>query len=426
VNHIVSGAGALRGEVRVPGDKSIAHRALIFGALAHGWTRIAGLPRGEDVASTIAALGTLGVAISRNEESAIVMGRGLDAWDADGADVDCGNSGTTMRLLMGALAGGRTRVRLTGDASLSKRPMRRVSAPLAELGARMHLADGGRAPLEIEGTPLRGADYELQIPSAQVKSAMLLAALRAQGTTRLRGMLDSRDHTERMLPMFGAALDVRDGEIVVRGGQTLHGTFLRVPGDASSAAFWIAAGAIVPGACVRLREVGSNPTRMGFVRALQAMGADIAIESLAREGEPAADICVRSTSLHAIEIRAADVPGLVDELPLIAVVATQARGRTVVRGAAELRVKESDRIEAIARFLRAMGARIETFEDGFAIEGPQSLTGATVDSHDDHRIAMAGAIAGLVARGQTTISGAQCAAVSYPEFFETLSRLTAS
>jgi 3-phosphoshikimate 1-carboxyvinyltransferase len=426
VNAAVVGGAGLRGDIRVPGDKSIAHRALILGALARGWTRIVGLPRGEDVASTIRALGTLGVAISRNEESAIVMGRGADALQADGVSVDCGNSGTTMRLLMGALAGGRARVRLTGDASLSKRPMRRVSEPLEQLGARVHLAAGNRAPLDVEGTPLRGADCELHIPSAQVKSALLLAALRARGTTRLRGMLNSRDHTERMLPMFGVRIDVRDDEIVIEGGQQLRGTFLRVPGDASSAAFWIAAASIVPGASIVLREVGANPTRMGFVRALQRMGANVSIVPRARDGEPAADIYVTTAALNAIELGADDVPGLVDELPLLAVVATQARGRTIVRGAAELRVKESDRIEAVARFLRAMGATVDTFEDGFAIVGPQRLVGATVDPQDDHRIAMAGAVAGLVARGETTIANAQCAAVSYPEFFTTLASLTAS
>ncbi|HEY5258124.1 MAG TPA: 3-phosphoshikimate 1-carboxyvinyltransferase [Candidatus Baltobacteraceae bacterium] len=423
MNVALSGGAPLRGELRVPGDKSIAHRALIFGSLAHGWTRIAGLPRGEDVASTIRALGTLGVAISRNDESAIVMGRGPDALDARGADVDCGNSGTTMRLLMGALAGGRTRVRLTGDASLSKRPMRRVSGPLAELGARVHLALGDRAPLEVEGTPLAGANCELKLPSAQVKSALLLAALRARGTTRLTGMLDSRDHTERMLPMFGARLESRDGEIVVEGGQRLRGAFVRVPGDASSAAFWIAAGSVVPGALLRLRDVGVNPTRLGFVRALTRMGAKISVLPLAREGEPVADITVEYAPLHAIELTAADVPDLIDELPLLAVVATQATGRTVVRGASELRVKESDRIEAVARFLRAMGATIETFDDGFAIEGPQALHGAKVQPQDDHRIAMAGAVAGLVATGETIVADAECASVSYPEFFDTLGQL---
>lgn len=411
----------VRGEIRVPGDKSIAHRALLLGAIARGWTRIAGVPRSADVAATIRALGNCGVQIQRNEDAVIVNGGGRDALRAAGASIDCANSGTTMRLLMGVLAAHTGTVRLTGDASLSRRPMRRIAEPLQQMGARVVLSGTGVAPLEFTGSDsLRAIDYELPVASAQLKTALLLAGLGARGRTRLRGKLRSRDHTERMLPRFGAQVQVSEDEIVLDGMQQLRGTFVEVPGDPSSAAVWIAAALLAPQSELCIRDVCLNPTRTGFLEVMRRMGAQIETAMRRLQPEPIGSIRVMSSALRGMTIGAADVPAIIDELPLLAVIATQAHGRTEVRGAAELRVKESDRIDAIAAVLRAMGAQIETFEDGFAVEGPQALRGAIVDPRGDHRIAMAAAVAALVAQGSTTILDAERVGVSYPSFFATL------
>ncbi len=416
-------AHALRGDVRVPGDKSIAHRALLLGGMARGWTRITGVPRSADVAATIRALETCGVQIQRNEGAVVVQGGGIDA---AGATIDCANSGTTMRLLMGILAAREGTARLTGDASLSRRPMRRVAEPLERMGARMLLGAGGVAPLEIAGTAsLQGIDYELPVASAQLKTALLLAGMRANGRTRLRGKIRSRDHTERLLPRFGVHLDASDDEIAIEGDAHLQGAFVEVPGDPSSAAAWLAAALVTRDSDLVLRDVSLNPTRSGFLEAVRRMGADVELSLRRTHPEPIGDLRVRSSALRGITLRAEDVPALVDELPLLAVVATQAQGRTVVRGAGELRVKESDRIEAIADVLRVMGADLETLDDGFVIDGPQRLRGGLVDPHGDHRIAMAATVAALAARGNTTIFDAECVAVSYPAFFRTLSTLRA-
>lgn len=423
----IASTPALRGSLRVPGDKSIAHRALICGALAHGWTRIAGVPRSADVSATIRALNACGVQTQRNDDAVVVHGAGPDAWLASGNTIDCANSGTTMRLLMGVLASQPGRVRLTGDASLSRRPMRRIAEPLRGMGARVTLSEGGVAPVEIEGAPgLHGIAYELPLPSAQVKTALLLAGLRAEGETVLRGRVDSRDHTERMLPRFGAALDVRGGAISLQGGRRMRGVFVDIPGDPSSAAFWLAAALITQQSRIELRGVGLNPTRTGFLDVLRRMGAGIETRVQRSEPEPAGTIVVESSQLRAVSIIGSDVPALIDELPLLAVLATQAEGTTVVRDASELRVKESDRIEAVAAMLRAMGATVETFEDGFSITGPQQLHGAVVESHGDHRIAMGAAIAALAATGETEIRGAECVGVSYPSFFSALRSLGGS
>ncbi len=419
-------AAAVRGTIRVPGDKSIAHRALLLGAIANGWTRIAGVPRSADVSATIRALGACGVQIQRNEEAVIVNGGGRDALRATDAIIDCANSGTTMRLLMGVLAAHRGTVRLTGDASLSRRPMRRIAEPLEQMGAHVALTGSG-APLDFTGTDaLQAIDYDLPVASAQVKTAVMLAGLAASGRTRLRGKLGSRDHTERMLPRFGARIDVRDDEIAIEGGQRLRGTFVEVPGDPSSAAVWIAAALMTQQSEITLHDVCLNPTRMGFIDVVRRMGGDVSISLRRSEPEPIGTVRVRSSALHAVEIGADEVPAIIDELPLLAVLATRAHGRTHVRGAAELRVKESDRIEAIADTLRAMGADVETFEDGFAIEGQQQLRGALIDPQGDHRIAMAAAVASLAARGDTTIFDAECVGVSYPAFYGTLAGLRSS
>ena len=413
-------AARLRGEIRVPGDKSIAHRALLIGALANGWTRIAGVPRSADVSATIRALDACGVQIQRNEEAVIVNGGGRESLRA-GSAIDCANSGTTMRLLMGVLAGRSGTVRLTGDASLSRRPMRRVADPLERMGARIALSGNGVAPLELTGTPsLQAIDYELPVASAQLKSALLLAGLAANGRTRLRGKLRSRDHTERMLPRFGALLHASQDEITIEGGQRLRGTFVEVPGDPSSAAVWIAAALMTEGSEILLHDVSLNPTRTGFLDVVRRMGAEIETTVRRSDPEPVGSVRVRSSSLRAVSIGADEVPAIIDELPLLAVLATRAHGRTEVRGAAELRVKESDRIDAIAAMLRAMRIELETYEDGFAIDGPQTLRGANVEPRGDHRIAMAGAIASLAAQGTTTILDAECVGVSYPQFFAAL------
>jgi 3-phosphoshikimate 1-carboxyvinyltransferase len=419
-------ADGIRGTIRVPGDKSIAHRAVLLGALAHGWTRIAGVPRSADVSATIRALGACGVQIQRNEEAVIVNGGGRDALHAAGATIDCANSGMTMRLLMGVLAAHRGTVRLTGDASLSRRPMRRIAEPLQNMGAHVSLTGSG-APLDFTGTDsLQAIDYVLPVASAQVKTAVLLAGLAANGRTRLRGKLRSRDHTERMLPRFGASLDVRGDEIAIEGGQRLRGTFVEVPGDPSSAAVWIAAALMTRGSDITLQDVSLNPTRTGFVDVVRRMGADVETTFRRREPEPIGSVRVRSSELRAVDLGADEIPLVIDELPLLAVLATRAEGRTLVRGAAELRVKESDRIEAIADALRAMGAVIETFDDGFAIDGPQQLRGALIDPQGDHRIAMAAAVASLAAHGDTTIFDAECVGVSYPSFYGTLASVSSS
>ncbi len=418
-------ATRLRGTTRLPGDKSIAHRALLCGALAKGSTRIAGIPSGVDISATIGAINVCGVQTKRDQEAVIVEGLG-DALRCDGATIDCANSGTSMRLLMGVLAGQPGTVRLVGDASLSRRPMRRVAEPLRRMGANITLSDDGVAPVGISGSrTLSGIDYEVPVASAQLKTALLFAGLEANGRTRLRGLLGSRDHAERMLPCFGVSLELRAGEIVLEGRQRLCGTSVEVPGDPSSAAFWIAAALITPSSDIELLDVCLNPTRVGFIDALRLMGASIETRLHRREPEPVGTIHVRSSALKGITLDAADVPSLIDELPLLAVLATQADGVTVVHGAEELRVKESDRIDSIASTLRAMGATIQTFHDGFAIEGPQGLRGTTIDPCGDHRIAMAAAIAALAARGNTCIRDAQCVGVSYPGFFSTLRSLGA-
>jgi 3-phosphoshikimate 1-carboxyvinyltransferase len=420
-------AEGLRGAIRVPGDKSIAHRALLLGAISNGWTRIAGVPRSADVSATIRALGACGVQIQRNEEAVIVNGGGREALHANGASIDCANSGTTMRLLMGVLASHNGTVRLTGDESLSRRPMRRIAEPLERMGATVALSGNGVAPLDVTGTAsLQGIDYELPVMSAQLKSALLIAGLGANGRTRLRGKLRSRDHTERMLPRFGAHLDVSADEITIEGGQRLRGTFVEVPGDPSSAAVWIAGALMTANSDITLQDVSLNATRTGFLDVVRRMGADVETMLRRSEPEPIGSVRVRSTALRGVRLGAEEVPAIIDELPLLAVLATQAQGRTEVRGAAELRVKESDRIDAIAEALGAMGAQLEAFDDGFAIEGPQPLHGALIDPQGDHRIAMAAAVASLAASGTTTIFDAECVGVSYPSFFRSLVTLSSS
>lgn len=416
-------ARRLSGSPLIPGDKSISHRMLMFGALAHGKTHITNILDAADVRSTRGVLEALGVKIVDDGDVVVVYGRGPEAFVAPSGILDCGNSGTTMRLMAGVLAGRPFASRMDGDASLRSRPMRRVAEPLRALGAQLELSPGDRAPLTVHGGALIATRYDLPLPSAQVKSALLLAALGADGETVVGGELGGRDHTERLLWHFGVDLKV-NGTIRLAGGQKLRAADLRVPGDPSSAAFWIAAATLVPGSSVRMHDVGINPTRMGFVRVVQRMGASVTITRAHAECEPVGTIVAAHAELHGTTIEADEVPALIDELPLIAVLATFASGTTEVRGAKELRVKESDRLEAMASNLRAMGGQIEVLEDGFRITGPQRLHGADVRGFGDHRIAMATAIAALRADAPTTLDDAACVAISYPGFFATLRYLT--
>ena len=420
---VVAPGRALRGTVRVPGDKSISHRAVLLGALAHGATSVDGFLRAEDCLATVRCVRALGIDVDDDGERLTVRGRPMREPD----DVlDAGNSGTTIRLLAGILAGRPFHSVLTGDASVRRRPMDRVVEPLRRMGARITGRDGGRlAPLAIDGAPLRPITYATPVASAQVKSAILLAGLFAHGETAVTEPSPSRDHTERMLAVFGVPV-LRSGLTVrVTGPAVLSAAALRVPGDISSAAFFLVAAAIVPGSVVTVRDVGLNPTRTGVLDALRAMGAAVEVDNVRDAGgEPAGDVTVRAASLHGTAIGGELVPRLIDELPVLAVAASVADGETVIRDAAELRVKESDRIAALARELGAVGARVEAQPDGLAIRGVPRLRGGRAASGGDHRVAMALAVAGLRAADPVTVDDTDCIRTSFPGFEETLRRLT--
>ncbi|MES2504703.1 MAG: 3-phosphoshikimate 1-carboxyvinyltransferase [Myxococcota bacterium] len=411
----------LQGSPVIPGDKSISHRALIFGALAKGQTKIRGLLRSEDVHSTLNGLKAMGVSIEDNGEEVIVHGQGLGGLKSPSKAINCGNSGTTMRLFMGILAAQNFSSILIGDRSLSKRPMNRVAIPLKQMGGHISLTESNHAPVQIHPASLHAIDYRLEIASAQVKSAIMLAALFCRGTTRLSGLTQSRDHTERMLQLFGVTIGVTDEQVIsIEGGQELSGCNIDVPGDPSTAAFLIAAACLVPGSNIELKNVSLNPTRLGFIGALRSMGAQIKIVPTNEGPEPSGTITASYSQLQSIHLHEQAIPALIDEIPILAVVCSQANGISEIRGASELRVKESDRLEAIAQNLKSMGAQIDVFSDGFKIRGPQKLKGALIQSHDDHRIAMAFHIAGLVAQGNTQIDHPECVNISYPQFYDTL------
>ncbi len=419
-------SAGLSGTLTVPGDKSIAHRALILGALAEGTTRVSGFPGGADVLSSLGAMRTLGARIDRDGERVTIEGRGAALGAAGTVAVDCGNSGTTMRLGAGLAAGGPGTVVLDGDASLRRRPMERVAEPLRAMGGVVETT-GGRPPLTVRGGALAGIDWTLRVASAQVKSAILLAALRARGTTRVHEPLPSRDHTERLLAHLGARVVRRAGSIELEGGQRLTGADVALPGDVSSAAFLVVAALVVPGSLLRLSDVGVNPTRTGALAILRRMGAPIeVVDTHDVAGEPRAELRVRSGRLHGTIVTPAEVPGAIDELPILCVAAALAEGETAIAGAGELRVKESDRIAALEQ-LRLLGVDVATTPDGLVIHGSggRRLRGARVESHGDHRIAMAFGVAGLVADGGVEVRDAGCADVSFPGFFARLGELGA-
>lgn len=416
-------AQRFNGKPLIPGDKSISHRGLIFGALAKGQTEIIDILDSADVRSTGACLELLGAKITQSANKTFIDGSAFGKKLAPDLTLDCGNSGTTIRLLMGVLASMDLNVHLYGDSSLQRRPMKRVAEPLERMGAKFKLTNSNYAPLSVIGGNLHAIDYELTVASAQIKTAVILAALFARGTTVLSGEIHSRDHTERMLKDFGVHLDCSSDLIKVRGGQTFKPSVVQVPGDPSTAAFWIAAATLIPNSQIELKNISLNPTRIGFIHVLQRMGANIEIKTTSEQSEPIGTIHIKHASLKGTKVIKDEIPSLIDEIPLLAVLATQASGITEIEGAEELRVKESDRIEMVAKNLRAMGAELTVRKDGFHIVGPQKLRGAKIHTENDHRIAMAFSIAGLLAQGETEISDEECVGVSYPNFFATLDEL---
>ncbi|GBO51625.1 5-Enolpyruvylshikimate-3-phosphate synthase [Pseudanabaena sp. lw0831] len=421
----------LRGRITIPGDKSISHRALMLGSLAEGETTIRGLLLGEDPRSTAACFSSMGAAISElNSELVTIKGIGLGNLKEPLDVLNAGNSGTTLRLMLGILASHPDRFfTVTGDSSLRSRPMSRVVNPLRQMGANIWGRESGaRAPLAILGQNLKAIHYQSPVASAQVKSCIMLAGLMTDGETIITEPERSRDHSERMLAAFGAKItvDIDTNTVAVKGGAKLVGQAVIVPGDISSAAFWLVAASIVPNSDLVVENVGVNPTRTGILEILTEMGADITYENQ-REvtGEPVADLRVRSSSLKACRIGGAVIPRLIDEIPILAIAASCAEGTTIIEDAAELRVKESDRIVAMVKEMTKMGANVTELPDGMAIVGGRVLTGAEVESYDDHRVAMSLAIAALVAKGKTSINRAESAAISYPSFIPTLQGLYA-
>lgn len=418
IDWLASPGTPLRGELGIPGDKSVSHRAIMFAALADGSSRIDGFLEGEDTRATAAIFQRLGVRIETPSASQrIVHGVGVDGLRGSDAPLDCGNAGTGMRLLAGLLAAQPFDSVLVGDASLSGRPMRRVTGPLARMGARIDTEEGGLPPLRIHGgQALQGIDYTLEVASAQVKSAVLLAGLYAQGQTVVHEPHPTRDYTERMLAAFGADIDFSPGHARLRGGQRLRATDVVVPADFSSAAFFLVAASVVPGSELRLRAVGLNPRRTGLLSALRLMGADIREENRAEQGgEAVADLVVRYAPLRGVEVPEALVPDMIDEFPALFVAAACAEGPTVVRGAAELRVKESDRLGTMAAGLRSLGLQVDETPDGATIH-PGTLHGGSIDSHGDHRIAMSFAIAGQRAAAPVRVGDVANVATSFPGF----------
>ncbi|MBN1155791.1 3-phosphoshikimate 1-carboxyvinyltransferase [candidate division KSB1 bacterium] len=411
----------LSGIISMNGDKSISHRALMFGAIAQSVTHITNLSTSEDVSSTERCLKQLGIKIVRQEGVTMVHGVGLRGFQRPLRPLDAGNSGTTMRLLTGLLVGQDFDAILTGDESLRKRPMKRILEPLSRMGASIKATTGNFAPLNIHGSPIFSTTYTMPIASAQVKSCLLMAALYARGVTTIHENAATRNHTELMLADFNVKIDVEAHRISIKGDQQLLANDIAVPGDVSSASFFLAAALLTPNSTVTIRNVGLNPTRLGFIRVLQKMGAQIVINPvISNQQEPFGDITVRTSPLRSITLTAETIPSLIDELPIFAIIASQAKGVTTVTGAKELRFKESDRLRAISHNLKQMGVEINELDDGFIIYGIQQLKGAHIDSYHDHRIAMAFSVAALIASGVTTIHDAECISISMPEFFQVM------
>lgn len=418
-------AKRIQGEIQVPGDKSISHRAALFGGMAQGETHISNFLPGQDCLSTLSCLGSLGVEWERQGTEVWIKGQGFRNWKEPGDVLDVGNSGTTMRLLLGVLAGSSFCTTLTGDASIRSRPMRRVTDPLREMGAKiLGRQVGNYAPLTIQGGGLTGIEFHSPVASAQVKSAILLAGLRANGETIVTEPQVSRDHTERMLRGFGVNVFCEGKIVRVAGGANLTGQEVFVPGDISSAAFFLVLGSLISQGELLIRNVGINPTRTGIIDVLLQMGADIQIEEGTEVcGEPRANLRVRPTTLHGIEIKGEIIPRLIDEVPILAVAACLAEGETIIRDASELRVKETDRIRTVVEGLRGMGAKIEELPDGMRIQGSPSLLGGRASSHGDHRLAMAWCVAGLLSEGGVSVEGIGAAAVSFPNFLIMIANL---
>jgi 3-phosphoshikimate 1-carboxyvinyltransferase len=417
-------AAKITGTVSVPGDKSVSHRLGMLGAIAQGTTVIHNFAASVDCRSTLECLRGLGLKIDQTGSTVSVHGRGLHGFEQPSAELDAGNSGTTVRLMSGLLAGSPFESTFIGDESLSRRPMKRIIEPLRRFGATIQAQDDNYLPLKIRGGPLNAIDFTMPVASAQVKSAVLLAGLQARGVTKVHEPVPSRNHTEIALAEFGAHINTDQNIIEVEGGHELQGKELTVPGDLSSAAFFVAAALAVPNSKLRLMGVGLNPTRTGFISLLEEVRAGISVSQLSDlNGEPAGDIIVETSELAGMDIGGAWIPNVIDEIPMLAVLGTRTRKGIRIRDAAELRAKESDRIRAVAQNLRALGAEAEEYPDGLFVPGPQRLRSGVIDSFGDHRIAMAFAVGALFADGPVTIEHPECAAISFPSFFELLERV---
>ncbi len=415
----------LKGEVVIPGDKSISHRSVMFGAIAHGETTVTNFLPGEDCLSTISCFRKLGVKIVEENGQLRIDGQGFEGLSEPDETLDVGNSGTTIRLLMGILAGRPFFSTLVGDQSIGKRPMTRVTEPLKQMGAVIDARKNGTyTPIAIRGGRLTPIHYQLPVASAQVKSALLLAGLQAEGETTILEPAATRDHTERMIRQFGGEIHRKNGLITVKGEQRLTASAIHVPGDISSAAFFLVAGAIVPGSEIVLKNVGLNPTRTGILEVLEKMGANLTvIKNEADSFEPAGDLIIKSSNLKGTVVEGGLIPRLIDEIPIIALMATQAEGTTIIKDAEELKVKETNRIDTVVAELRKLGASIEATPDGMIITGRSKLKGGAVSSHGDHRIGMMLAIAALLSDGGVHLEQPESIAVSYPNFFSHLNRL---
>jgi 3-phosphoshikimate 1-carboxyvinyltransferase len=423
---LISNQSSLNGTIKVPGDKSISHRAVMFGSIASGVTTIEHFLPGEDCLSTIACFRKLGVTVHQDGSNVTVEGKGLGGLQESETVLDVGNSGTTIRLLMGILSGRPFHSVLVGDESIGKRPMTRVTRPLAQMGANITgRRDAEYTPLSLSGGALKGIEYKLPVASAQVKSAILLAGLQAEGETTVIEPEKTRDHTERMIRLFGGEVISEGNAVSVKGGQQLTATHVNVPGDISSAAFFLVAGAIVPNSSIKLTNVGLNPTRTGILDVLKAMGANMTIEEYdSNSGEPAGNITIKTSSLTGTVLSGDLIPRLIDEIPIIALLASQAEGKTVIKDAAELKVKETNRIDTVVNELKKLGANIDATEDGMIIHGKSGkLKGETVSSHGDHRIGMMLAVAALISTGEVYLDQSEAIAVSYPQFFADLHSL---